>query len=266
VCPNPQHDYFWGHSEVDKLIPLQKKRNTRMEQVEHMLNLQAHPPKFGSGFQGDISEIQGTMDTPGGLVGADMPGAKMENLAPVIPEDLFREIREIDFQFEDMSGITNVISGKGETGVRSAGHAASLARLGASRAKKRALIIEDQLEKVADIFLRLKMAYDKKKLRSDDGLLFVASQFTQEFMVKVDGHSNSPIFQEDTRELAFTLLKAGVITGERLIDLIDVPMKQILKDDWKQIQAAKAKAQQDEREFELEEAKVGKRPSLKAAS
>jgi hypothetical protein len=52
VCPNPQHDYFWGHSEVDKLIPLQKKRNIRLEQVEHMLNLQAHPPKFGSGFQG----------------------------------------------------------------------------------------------------------------------------------------------------------------------------------------------------------------------
>jgi hypothetical protein len=159
-----------------------------------------------------------------------------------------------------------VISGKGEAGVRSAGHAASLARLGASRAKKRALIVEDQLEKVADLFMRLKMAYDSKKLRTDDGLLFLPSQFTEDFMMKVDGHSNSPIFQEDTRELAFALLKAGIITGERLIDLIDVPMKQILKDDWKQIQVAKDQAHQQQQQFELEEAKIGKRPPLKAAS
>ena len=94
VCPNPAHDFFWGYSEVDRLMPLQKLRNERFEQVQHMMNLQARPPKFGSGFQGDVSELMDTMDSPSGLVVGDMPGAKMENLSPSIPDDLFKEIRD----------------------------------------------------------------------------------------------------------------------------------------------------------------------------
>jgi hypothetical protein len=49
--------------------------------------------------------------------------------------------------FEEASGIVNVLQGKGETGVRSSGHASQLARLGSSRARKRALVVEDALEK-----------------------------------------------------------------------------------------------------------------------
>ncbi len=66
----------------------------------------------------------------------------VEQMAPSIPNDLFREIAEIDQMFEEASGIVNVLQGRGESGVRSAGHASQLARLGSSRAKKRALIIE----------------------------------------------------------------------------------------------------------------------------
>jgi hypothetical protein len=246
VCPNPAHDYFWGHSEVDKLIPLQIKRNERMEQIDHMLSLQARPPKFGSGFNGDISEIADTMDTPSGVVSADMPGAKMDSLAPNIPEDLYKEIREIDGMFEEMSGITNVIQGKGEQGVRSQGHAANLARLGSSRAKKRALIVEDQLEKVATLFMKLLQAYCDDKMRSEDGLSFIAEQFDSEYIVKVDAHSNSPIFQEDQRELAFQLFKVKAIDRESLLDLLDVPMKELLKQRLSKLEAAEQKAKEAE--------------------
>jgi hypothetical protein len=249
VCPNPAHDFFWGHSEVDKLIPLQRMRNERFNQVQHMMNLQARPPKFGSGFQGDVSEIMDTMDSPSGLVVGDMPGAKLETVSPQIPDDLFREIREIDTMFEEMSGITNVIQGKGESGVRSQGHAANLARLGSSRAKKRALIIEDQLEKVATLFLQLTQAYDTDRMRDSAGNVFIAEQFTNNFIVKVDAHSNSPIFQEDQRALAFELFKAKAIDRESLLDLLDVPMKELLKTRLKtKIEPAEARAAQAEQQ------------------
>ena len=250
VCPNPAHDFFWGYSEVDKLIPLQRMRNERMEQITHMLNLQARPPKFGSGFQGSIDEIADTLDSPGGLISADMPGAKMEPIAPRVPDDLYKEIREIDTMFEEASGITNIMSGRGESGVRSQGHASSLARLGASRAKKRALVIEDQLEKVSTLFLQLKQAYDKSRMRSDLGLEFIADQFTDKFIVKVDAHSNSPIFQEDQRALSFELFKAKAIDRETLIDLLDVPMKELLKQRLQKIEEAEAKSAQQKQAME----------------
>jgi len=253
VCPAPAHDYFWGYSEVDKLIPLQRMRNERFEQVQHMMNLQARPPKFGSGFQGDVSEIMDTMDSPAGLVVGDMPGAKLETVSPTIPDDLFKEIRDIDAMFEEVSGITNVMQGRGESGVRSQGHAANLARLGSSRAKKRALIIEDQLEKISTLYLQLMQAYDPETLRGDDGIEFIAEQFTNNFIVKVDAHSNSPIFQEDQRALAFELFKAKAIDRESLLDLLDVPMKELLKMRLKtHIEPAEAKAAQAQQQAEAQ--------------
>jgi len=256
VCPTPAHDYFWGYSEVDKLIPLQRMRNERFEQIQHMMNLQARPPKFGSGFQGDVSEIMDTMDSPSGLVVGDMPGAKLETVQPDIPDDLFREIREIDMMFEEISGITNVMQGKGESGVRSQGHAANLARLGSSRAKKRALIVEDQLEKLATLYLQLMQAYDAETLRGDDGIEFIAEQFSNNFIVKVDAHSNSPIFQEDQRALAFELFKAKAIDRESLLDLLDVPMKELLKTRLRtKIEPAEAQAAQAKEQAEAQGAK-----------
>jgi len=246
VCPNPLYDYFWGASEVDKLIPLQNMRNIRQGQIQHILELQARPPKFGSGFNGSIDEIADTLDTAAGVIAADMPGAKMESLAPQMPEDLYKEIREIDQMFEEASGITNVISGKGESGVRSQGHAANLARLGSSRAKKRALIVEDQLEKLATTFMKLLKAYTKDRLRNESGEVFILDQFPDDFIVKVDAHSNSPIFQEDQRELAFELFKAKAIDRKSLLELLDVPMKELLKLRLTEIEAAEQKAKEAE--------------------
>jgi hypothetical protein len=248
ICPNPAHDYFWGYSEVDRLIPLQKMRNERMTQIKHLLNLQANPPSFGSGFQGTMDEIADTLDSPSGVVMADMPGAKLEKLTPEIPEDLYKEIRELDSMFEEMSGISNVMQGKGEMGVRSKGHAEQLARLGASRAKQRALIIEDSLEKIAMLFMQLKQAYDKSRLQTETGIQFVADQFTDKYIVKVDAHSNSPIFMEDQRALAFDLFKNKVISRESLLDLLDVPMKELLKHRLKEIEAAEKAQQQQEQQ------------------
>ena len=82
-----------------------------------------------------------------------------------------------------------------------------------------------------------------------NGVPFIAEQFTHDFVVKVDAHSNSPIFMEDLRTMAFNLLKAGAIDKESLLDLIEPPMKQLLKDrlktmEQKQQQQAQAQQQQ----------------------
>jgi hypothetical protein len=158
-----------------------------------------------------------------------MPNAKVESLAPEMPDNLYREIQEIDAMFEEASGISSILSGRGEQGVRSSGHASQLARLGSSRTKKRALIIEDSLQKVATQYMKLLQSHDATHYTDDLGNKFVIEQFTKDYTVKVDAHSNSPIFMEDMRQLAFNLLKAGAIDKESLLDLLDPPMKQLLK-------------------------------------
>jgi len=244
LCPTPQYDYYWGISEVARLVFLQDMRNKRMTEILDLLSKQVTPPTALIGFTGLLDEKNFALNRVGGLLSTDMPNAKVEQLAPSIPNDLFREIAEIDQMFEEASGIVNVLQGRGESGVRSAGHASQLARLGSSRAKKRALIIEDSLEKMATLYLKAMQSYSDRIYTDDTGNKFIADQFTKDFVVKVDANSNSPIFTEDLRSLAFALADRGAITKERLIDILEPPMKQLLKEDLRKMQQMNEAAQE----------------------
>lgn len=243
ICPTPQYDYFWGQSEVQRLIYLQQMRNKRMTEILDLLSKQVNPPTSLIGFTGILDEKNFALNRAGGLLATDMPNAKIDKLAPQMPADLYESIHEVDAMFAEVSGISNVLSGRGESGVRSQGHASQLARLGSSRAKKRALVVEDSLEKVATLYLKLMQAYDNTHFNDIENRPFIAEQFTKDFIVKVDAHSNSPIFTEDLRQLAFNLFKAQAIDKESLLDLLEPPMKQLLKDKLKMNEAKQAEQQ-----------------------
>lgn len=248
ICPNPLYDYYWGASEVHRLVYLQQLRNKRMTEILDLLSKQVNPPTALIGFTGILDEKNFALNRAGGLLATDMPNAKVEKLAPTIPPDLFKEIGEIDLMFEEASGIVSVLQGRGEAGVRSSGHASQLARLGSSRAKKRALVIEDSLEKLATLYLKCMQAYDKTHLTDMEGRKFIPEQFSKDYVVKVDAHSNSPIFMEDSRKLAFELFQAQVIDKESLLDLIEPPMKQLLKERLKKMEAKQAEAKQQQQQ------------------
>jgi hypothetical protein len=233
VCPNPMPHYYWGQSEVQRLMYLQDMRNKRMQEILDLLSKQVAPPTALIGFTGILDEKNFALNRAGGLFGTDMPNAKVERLAPDIPQSVYEQLREIDEMFAEASGISSVLSGRGEQGVRSAGHASQLARLGSSRAKKRALIVESSLEKLSTLYLKLIQAYDPTHYTDVEGQKFIAEQFTKNYVVKVDAHSNSPIFMEDLRALAFNLYKAQAIDKASLIDMLDPPMKQMLKEKLK---------------------------------
>ncbi len=260
LCPNPMYDYYWGQSEVQRLVFLQSLRNKRMEEILDLLSKQVAPPTALVGFTGILDEKNFALNRAGGLLATDMPNAKVEKLAPQMPGDLFEVIREVDQMFAEASGITSVLSGRGETGVRSQGHASQLARLGSSRAKKRALIIEDSLEKVATLYMKLLQAYDDSRLTDAENVKFIPEQFTKNYVVKVDAHSNSPIFTEDLRQLAFNMFKAGAIDKESLIDLLEPPMKQLLKEKLKRAEEKQAQQPQQQQQQQKPEGK----PDLKA--
>ena len=138
-----------------------------------------------------------------------------------------------------------------------------LAKLGTSRIRKRAMVIEDALEQLATVYLRLMMKYDPTQLEApvEPGKpqkeQFIAAQFTDSFLVKVDAHSNSPIFVDDQTALAFQLFKAKAISRERLLEMLPVPQRQLLIHELKNIiEPSEAAAQKEEREFEMKKAQA----------
>jgi hypothetical protein len=93
---------------------------------------------------------------------------------------------------------------------------------------------------------------------------FIADQFTKDFVVKVDAHSNSPIFMEDSRKMAFELFQAGVIDKESLLDMIEPPMKQLLLERLRKAEEKQAAQQAMEQQAQqMQPPKAEGKPDLK---
>jgi hypothetical protein len=226
VTPNPLPDYFWGKSEVESLAGLQKRRQWLTGMLQNLLALNAKPPKalMGDGWTGIVDEKFAALDEPNSFIGNDNPNANVKEFRPEIPSDLWKEFSYNDEQFLETMGLSNILMGRGEHGVRSQQQTKSLATLGSSRSKKRALVVEDSLEKLATLYLKLLRRYDPKSYLDDNGNKFVMAQVEDEFVVKVDAHSNSPLFMEDQRQMAADLLQAKAIKRKRFLQLLNPPM------------------------------------------
>jgi hypothetical protein len=102
--------------------------------------------------------------------------------------------------------------------------------------------------------------YDPTHFTDEAGNRFIAEQFTRDYVVKVDAHSNSPIFTEDLKSLAFNLFKTQAIDKESLIDLLEPPMKQLLIQKLKKREKQQAQQPQPQEKPKGE----GKKPDIKA--
>lgn len=227
-CPNPKSDNWRGESEVGRLRPLQDLLSERLRNIRKMLNRQADPPKVGSGLMGPADEIAMALSDPASFTNADT-NYNLKELSPTIPQDLFAEVDRILAMFEQTSGLTPALQGRGSPGVRSGGQFAEMARFGSSRIKKRALIIEDSIEKLATLIFKVLRKYSDDVLIDSQGKPFLLAQMPDDCSMKVDAHSSSPAFMEDTKQMAFALYKAQAIDGEDLIDMIAPPNADMLK-------------------------------------
>jgi hypothetical protein len=243
------YDYFWGDSFVAQLTWLQDWRTDRTMQVRMILNKQADPPTSITGGVGISEEKISALRAAGGMVNFPTPNAKVQQHAPQMPSDIFAEMSQIDAMFDDRAGLGHVLQGKGEPGVRSRGQADLMARLGSSRPKERAISVEESAEEVAGQMLRLTQDHSEQRFQCEihvegksENLTFTAEQFTRDYEVKVDAHSSSPIFVEDRKHDAITLLEAHAIDRETLLDLFDPPNLQDLKERLKKMEIQELEA------------------------
>lgn len=256
ICPNPMSDYFWGRSEVEKLIQLQDEREHRMFQIHKLIDRQVDPPKGMSGVWGEVGEKDFAYRSLNALVSTTDATAKIQEFKPVVPPDAWADVHEIDGMFDEVIGLSNVLKGKGEAGVRSKGQTDRLAQLGSSRAKKRALVIEDALERIGGQYLRLDQRHNKEVLMtvSDNPEKFIAAQFTPHYTVKVDAHSSSPVFIEDQKNGAYAMFDRGIVDGEAVLEAEQPQDMQALRAKYRVMQAQRAVAAQRQQAVEEQEA------------
>jgi hypothetical protein len=241
VCANRLHNYFYGWSEIVGLVRLQDWASERLREIRAILTKQADPPKSFSGFGGINDEKAAAFGYPGSTISDPTPNAKVEFLAPDLPNDLWQEIIMIQNMFNDVSGLSDVLQGKGEAGVRSKAQTDTLAKLGSARIKSRAQTVEGNLEEIGALIVNLMKAKDDHRyLLNDKVTPFTAAQFTKDFQVHVDAHSASPVFVDDHVQLALALKKLGVIDSLSTLELTKPPKLDLLKQRLKQVELARA--------------------------
>lgn len=229
ICPVPIYNYFWGFSIVGALVGLQDWRDKRLSQIDQTLVRQLRPSRFGIGAGPLTGEKLLALDSPGGYHNFSQPNAKIETYKPDLPADAWQLIANIDDQMNEIMGITKVLSGRGEEGVRSEGHANTLARMASAPIRKLALLVEDAIEDEATLMLKLHARESKQKYLADkekDGQRkeFLLSQVSPDYRVRVSAHSSSPIFAEENRQIAEGFLKAGIIDKRTFVEMMDPPM------------------------------------------
>ncbi|MBO0710757.1 MAG: hypothetical protein J2P47_05695 [Acetobacteraceae bacterium] len=223
-----KYNYFWGKAHIEALVALQDWLNERMEQIDDLLDRQAYPPRVGTGLGGisdEKFEAFGAADT---YILEQMPSAKVEELKPEIPPDMFAEVKEIGALFLEASGLTDVIAGRGEEGVRSGRHARQAQRTGAGRIKKAALMLEPALTRIGDVQLRLKMRNDDTPIVPEGegdkpGPAFYAYQVASQIKMRISAHAHSPLFVDDAREMAALLKRADAIDNDMLVRMVHPP-------------------------------------------
>ena len=223
------YEFFWGKAHIESLIPLQEWSNERLEQIHDILDKQANPAKVLSGFLGltdEKAEAFGGADT---WVMDQLPQAQVKELYPEMPDDIFADYNSIGALFIEASGLTEVLQGKGAEGVRSKAHAKDLKTTGAGRIKKTATRLEAPLVRMGDLALRLNMRNNDEPIYPDPkedgkpGDPFYYHNLIGNYSMRIAGHSHSPLFADDSKEMAGLLFKAQAIDGESLIRMLNPP-------------------------------------------
>jgi hypothetical protein len=266
ICPNPMADYFWGQSEAAKLSVIQDNLNSRLDEISKLEKKEVDPPNAFGGM-GITEEKINAFNSPGASVALDDPAFKRETYAPQISAQLYASIDRFQTQMDVTSGLPNVVQGKGESGVRSAGHAGKLLTVGSARIKKRALTIEKSLECGATLYGKCLFMDEPDELFDDESRPFVISQMDPHFFVDVDAHSNSPVFMENNQDLADRLLGRQAITRKRYIQMTHPPMEEeLLRDLDEVIIPNEQRAAAAEAEAEAAKQAGAGKPKLKAVS
>ena len=248
ICLNPQPKNFWGMSELYYLVHLQDMVNKNQERGDKVMDLLAKPPIIFSGIMSsEVSdENKDKLTEPGAVI--DFPGEdiKMEPYLPHLDPKVAYEVKGFYEQaFEKISGLNETLAGRASSNVRSAGQQGLLASFASAPLKKKALRVESAIEEIMMLYAQSYQIIHADKYGDLDN-----------YRIKVDSHSTSPITQFQYTGMIFQLAQAGIISPELLVKLLPIPRQNDIIKFLKEKEAAQAKLFQEHPELVVEQAEA----------
>jgi hypothetical protein len=232
--------------------------NKRLRDIKVMWDRNVNAPQVFSGFTSVSEEQYYKIVNEGGFINDPNPNAKATKLLDPPPENYLEELEFIFKLFDEASGFSPIMSGQGESGVRTGVHAQTLVRTSSPQLIDQASRIERQLADCGYLAIRVMQAMDALVYTTSDSKIeFLLSQLPDNFQVEVDSHSASPAFAEDNRQVAIALARAGAIDAEDLVHMLHPPGAQLLLARLRSRQKAQAKAAGEEKKEELVKALIG---------
>ena len=199
ICPYPMRNYFWGWSMVDGLQVLQNWYSARLNKTDEAFEKDLDKPRAVMGMGGLSDEITDALNRPGGTAWIGQPGAQVQEMDRKVPPEALPYLESIRDTFYDYSSMRPSMFGKqDQQGARTEGIASQFMRVGAAPIRRIALTVEKQIEELASLLYLFKRKYEDEKLSSPDGHAFHLSEFPEDARIKVDGHSQCPLFVEDS--------------------------------------------------------------------
>jgi hypothetical protein len=243
LTPRPMPNYLWGRSELASLLMLQQWRERHVRSMDEVVQRQLDPSKLFIGLS-DFEEAGRALSNIGGSYGTGDPNVKFETIKVEVGQEAFAMIGQIDAMFDDQSGIPPTLQGQQAPGVRSNDQLISMAGIGAGRIRHMALQLESVLSHMATLGFRILQHADDQTYESPQGQRFILAQLPAGLTLQVSAHSSSPIFSEQTQMKALELFKAGAIDGEWLIELMDPPHREEMKETSRRLAEGRAQNQQ----------------------
>ena len=235
IQPNRLAGYFWGRAEVVDLLMLQQLLSSNLGDIKRLMGVQFDKISGFAGADGITDEIYDAF-RGAGYVNMGQ-GGTVTDLTPKMPEGALALVKTILDLMDMVSGFDNILSGRGESGVRSGNHADTLMKTASPRLRDRALLVERQCASAGEQTLCAMEAKDGRTYWTDDkdkdGSSYLISQLPEDRRVTVDSHSTSPIYKDDHEQLVAFGLKAELIDGEDAIDALPFPNRDRLKDKWR---------------------------------
>ena len=244
ICPYPLRRYTFGYSLVDGLTPLQNWYSQLLNQLYIMFAKVLNRPKAVLGMGGLDDEVKNALDSEGGVAFLGQPGAQVQEMAAELPPEALTILSNIQEMFYEFSSMRATLFGRQEKGTRTEGMLAGLLRVSAAATRKTALVVERDIESVAQLLYLYKREFEDDELSAPDGNTFYLHEFPEDARIKVDGHSSSALFVQDNMTLAEALGRLGLATPTKQIQLMNPPLKAALIHDLRKMEMAKMVAAQ----------------------
>lgn len=240
VCADRVAGYIFGRSSIADLQETQTFVRKRVQDFDRIIEMQADPSYVGIGTTQAVEKYKTAARTPNSFVQETGINAKIQPLAPQMPENMIPAIEFGVTSARDAIGQTPVMQGRGEQGVRAQAQIQGMLMAASAPERRPAQRIARQCGDMGHKALVILGAKSGEVVADGQGGEFLLSSLPQGFHLWANEWSTSPLFAMERRATAEALLASGAIGPEQFLDMLNVPNSDSLRSALHKREAAQA--------------------------